>query len=405
MNLRNQRMPAIAVLISFWAWTGLLCFPMIGLSVSLAGIPAGFASGGIVLIGQTAGLALFMITTALTNFPRVISSPGRWNPAQIAIILIFYLSLTLQFHDDEMSTLSGIAYTCLLILTSLVLSVPWTLAPADLEKCLSVASVILCLFGISAMMILGLPQGRNVGDIQPNLFAAPLLVGFIFSQFRAGMTGVAVRIMCLSMVAMVSSRFALVGCTTALVLHELTFKPLSPWKIAALIMTLIAGLLFWQEIISLLALNDPARDLSSGFTGRDEYWFHALAGIANHPFGIGFKRTTALESGHSGYLKTLAEFGIIGGGLIIFLIVCVIALAGFEAVRSSGKDPQQHRFACDRFGGLVALAFGASFQPQLLSLGDAFGMSFLFLLFKPRSNPAFSRALTTNMARKPLALF
>jgi hypothetical protein len=366
--------------------------------------PTTFASGGIVLIGQTAGLVLFLMTTGLTHFSRIISGIGRLGLAQVAILLIFYLSLTLQLHDDEMATLTGIVYTCLLMVTALMLSVPWTLAPDDLEKCMSVASVILCSFGISAIVILGLPQGRNVGDIQPNLFAAPLLAGFIFSQFRPGITGIAVRIMCLSMVALVSSRFALIGCISALVLHELTFNPLSPGKIPALIIALVAGILFWPQIVSLLALDDSSRDLSSGFTGRDAFWQYALSAITNHPFGIGFKRTTAYESGHSGYLKTLVEFGIVGGGLIIFLIGCVIAIAGIEAVRSSGKDRQQHRFACARFGGLAALAFGALFQPQLLNLGDAFGMSFLFLLFKPKMKPTIDRASTMETARKPIHL-
>jgi hypothetical protein len=59
-------------------------------------------------------------------------------------------------------------------------------------------------------------------------------------------------------------------------------------------------------------------------------------------------------------------------------------MAGVEAIRSSGKDRQLHRFACARFGGLVALAFAVFFQPQLLNFGDAMGITILFLLFRPR---------------------
>jgi O-antigen ligase len=393
MNLRDRRIPTIAALVSFWAWCGLLCFPMIGMSQDFADSPSAFASGGPVLIGQIAGLALFLTTMGLIHFSRIISTIGRLSLAQIAIFLIIYLSSALQLHDEEAATLTGIFYTCLLLVTALMLSVLWTLASDDLQKCMSVASVILCLFGISAIVILGLPGGRNVGGIQPNLFAAPLLAGFIFSQFRAGITGIAVRIMCFSMAALVSSRYALIGCIAALVLHELTFNPVSPGKIPALIIALVAGILFWPQIVSVLALDDSSRDLSSGFTGRDEYWHHALAAITNHPFGIGFKRTTAYESGHSGYLKTLVEFGIVGGGLIIFLVGCLLFIAGVEAVRSSGKDRQQHRIACARFGGLVALAFGAFFQPQLFNVGDAFGVSCLFLLFKPKMDPISDRSL------------
>jgi hypothetical protein len=106
--------------------------------------------------------------------------------------------------------------------------------------------------------------------------------------------------------------------------------------------------------------------------------------LPKHPFGIGFKRTIGDESGHNGYLKILLEFGIIGGCLIIFCVGCILVMAGIDAVGRSGKDRQQHRFACARFGGLVALAFGALFQPQLFNLGDAFGISLLFLLFRPK---------------------
>jgi O-antigen ligase len=392
MNLRARPISTVAVLVSFWAWCALVCFPMIGSSGDLTEAPSAFASGGTVLMGQIAGLALFLVTIGLARFSHLISSIPRLSLAQVAVFLIIYLSLILQLHDDERAALTGIVYTCLLLVTALTLSVLWTLAPDDLEKCLSVASIVFCVFGISAIAILGFPQDRNIGSIQPNLFAAPLLAGFIFSQFREGVTGIAVRIVCFSMVALVSSRYAMIGCVSALVLFKLIDSPLGLRKISALIIVAVAGIVFWPQIVSLLAFDDLSRGVSSGVSGRDEYWHAALAAITDHPFGVGFKRAAAYESGHSGYLKTLVEFGILGGGLIIFLIGCVIAVAGIEAVRPSGRDRQQHRFACARFAGLVALAFGAFFQPQLLSLGDAFGISLVFLLFKPRMDPVVDRA-------------
>jgi hypothetical protein len=389
---RARSAPTIAILVSFWVWCGLLSFPMIDLNADFADVPTSFALGGTVLIGQITGIALFMTTVSLMHASRVLSSLGRLSLAQVAIIGIIYLSAALQLHDDEAATFVGIFYTFLLMLTALMLSVVWTLPPDDIKTCMNVASIIFCLFGIFALAVLGLPEGRNVGGIQPNLFAAPLLAGFILSQFHAGRTGIVIRIMCFSMAVMVSSRYALIGCISALVMHDVTFNSLRPWKVAAAIVALLLCIFLWPQITSTLALNDPSRDLSSGFTGRDEYWYAALATIADHPFGIGFKRAAAFESGHNGYLKTLVEFGIVGGGLIILFVGCVIAVAGAEAVRSTGMDRQQRRFASARLGGLVALAFGAFFQPQLFSLGDAFGVSFLLLLFKPEIKPVSSRA-------------
>ncbi|MBV8701759.1 MAG: hypothetical protein JO052_28510, partial [Bradyrhizobium sp.] len=183
--------------------------------------------------------------------------------------------------------------------------------------------------------------------------------------------------------ALVSARFAIIGCMLALTLFHLTFNPLSPAKISVSLVAVIAAAILWPQIISLLALDDSLRDIASGFSGRDQYWSSALAAIAGHPLGIGFKRSIGDEAGHNGYLKTLLEFGIAGGGLIIAFIASTIVSAGLDAIGFSQRTLRQRRFDSARFGGLVALAFGAFFQPQLFSLGDAFAMSLLFLLFRP----------------------
>lgn len=382
-NSRFSSLPALAASLAFWAWCALLSYPMISERVDLADPEHAYVSSPTIVICQALGLILFMATMFASHLGYLGSTIGRLNLPQRGIFVIIYLSFILQLHDNEAAVLIGIFYNALILMTALALSVLWMLPPDDLERCLSVASVILCLFGICAIAILGWPQGRNVGSIQPNLFAAPLLAGFILSQFRPGILGITVRILCLVMIALVSSRFALIGCITAIVLHELTFDPLSRAKVPVILVCAILALVLWPQIMSVLALDDSARDLSSGFSGRDEYWRSAFEAISAHPFGIGFKRALGDESGHNGYLKTTLEFGVVGGGLIIFFIACSIVIAGLEAITTPMATPRQRRFACARFGGLAALTFGAFFQPQLLSLGDAFAMSLLFLLFKP----------------------
>jgi len=316
--------------------------------------------------------------------------------------------LALQFHDDERAILTGILYTCIFLVTALSVSVLWTMAPADLERCMIGAAVILCCFGITAIAVLGIPEHRDVGGIQANMFATPLLAGFIFSQFHAGIVGIIVRVLCFAMVALVSSRYAVIGCTLAIVLHQFTFEPLRREKIALVIVALVAGIAFWPQIADIMALNDPDRGLSSGATGRSELWHDALMTIAYNPFGIGFKRTIGNEAGHNGYLKTLVEFGVTGGGLIIFFFACNLFAAGFDAVSFSEKSRQQYRFACARFSGLVALSFGAFFQPQLFNFGDPFGISVLFFLFKPgahrpgdRADPRREQSNAAKDAHKP----
>ncbi|MBR0964117.1 O-antigen ligase family protein [Bradyrhizobium diazoefficiens] len=396
-NPNASRPQTVAVLVAFWAWCVLLSFPMIGMTEDFADVPTAFGSGGGVLLGQIAGLVLFVLTLALARPVQLLSSLGRTSLPQAAIIVIIYLSMVLQLQGEEGSTLIGIFYTTLLLVTALTLSAVWTLQLPDLETGFGVASVIFCLFGISALVILGLPENRNVGGIQPNLFAAPLLMAFIFSLFRAGVISIGVRIACFAMIALVSSRFAMIGCVTAFAVYTTAFKRLDSWKIATLVVALMVAIPLWPHIVTILALDDPNRDLSSGFTGRDEYWYSALSTISNHPLGIGFKRATAFESGHNGYLKTLVEFGLVGGGLIIFLFAVTIASAGVDAARSTERASRERRFACARLAGLVALAFGAFFQPQLLSLGDAFGVTLLLLLFRPRTTPAPHGAPATEL--------
>lgn len=393
-GLHDHRVRVLALSVAFWAWCALLSFPMIGLDVDLAEVSLTFTLSATALLTQTSGLVLFLAATFFAYASRILDSIGRLRAPQLAILAILFLSVALQVHDGEMQILVGIAYTCILMVTAVALSVLWSMPADDLERCLTGAAVILCSFGVAALVILGMPDGRSIGSIQPNLFATPLLAGFILSQFRPGIVGAIVRVFCFSMVAMVSSRFAVVGCVLAFAIFQLTFK-LPSWRQLVLPMLALAtGVLFSSEIAQVLALHDPDRGLSSGVSGRDELWQGAFATIAEYPFGLGFKRTIGAEGGHNGYLKILLEFGIVGGGLIIFFLACILVTACGEALLYRGKDRHEHRFACARLGGLVALACGAFFQPQLFNLGDAFGISLLLLLFRPRM---------ITVSRRPLA--
>ena len=76
----------------------------------------------------------------------------------------------------------------------------------------------------------------------------------------------------------------------ALVLHEMTFDPLGPTKIPLAVLALAACIVFWPQIVTIIALDDPDRGTGSGFTGRDDLWQLALEQIIDSPFGVGFKR-------------------------------------------------------------------------------------------------------------------
>ena len=128
-------------------------------------------------------------------------------------------------------------------------------------------------------------------------------------------------------------------------------------------------------------------------------FFFQVAGFATHGETSKPCTTRTQCPTGNGYLKLLLEFGVTGGGLIIFFLACSLAAAGIEASNPAGKTPQQRRFDSARFGGLAGLSFGAFFQPQLLSLGDTFAMALLLLLFKPRSPPLSAPAPAAELAR------
>lgn len=392
----SGRIGTFAVIGSFWAWWFLISYPMITLKVDLAGEFNEYASvaneNGFVVVGQLAGMALFLVASVTAYYSRIPLALSRLSPMLLAILAIFSLSLAVQLHDEELRILMGILYTCLLITIAIQLSTVWTMSPDDFERCMTGASVILCSFGVSAIAILGWPDGRAVGSIHPNGFSAPLLAAFIFSQFRAGWLGIVIRILCIGMTGLVSSRYAFIGCIAAFVAHQSILNPLSPRKITIAFLALIVGSAFWPLIAGILthvlALDDPTRGNSSGFSGRSDLWTDSLAGLADHPLGVGFKRVVlATVGGHNGYLKTVLEFGVPGGVLILLCFFGTVASAGIDAVTEPDRNSQLHRFASARFGGLLAYALGSFFQPQLFSLGDAFGISLLFLLFRPRMTP------------------
>lgn len=379
--MNHDRIAIFAASAAICAWLSLLSFPMIG------------DSARVYAICQAIGLCLYMGTVGLAYAGNLATIAARIDQPQLIILLIVFTSPVLQLHGDESDVMSGIFYTSLLPFMALTLSVLWTMPMADFERCMSVTSIVLCVFGISAIAIYGWPEGRTIGGLlHPNLYSAPLLAAFVFSQFRPGLTGQAVRIICFGLIATVSSRYALMGCLIALVVHEMTFDPFGKAKIPIAVLALAAAIIFWPQISSIVALDDPDRGAGSGFTGRDDRWQNAMDAITENPFGIGFKRAIGDDGGHSGYLKLIVEFGVPGGFALVSLLAWCIAVAGIKACSASGKSRQQHRFDCARFAGMCAMYFGALFQPQIFSLGDSFTVAFMLLLFRPRDEAMLGRA-------------
>lgn len=363
-------------MISLWAWCALLTFPLIT-------VDALEATTNKVLIYQGTGLFLFVIATMTVIPLQAANALSRFTPFQATIILVIMLSLALQFHGPEASILEGIAYTLALLIVIICLSAVWTMRPDALAACLGGLSVVLLASGICAVAVFGWPKGRVVGGIHPNAFGSIMLAGFVSSQFCEGFVMLALRVACLVLAAAVSSRFAVIGCVLAFLIFEMRSRTS---RLRLVLLALAGGiclLLFPHLLADLLALDDPSRNLDSGFTGRDDQWIRAFAAIADAPFGLGFKRPPTEDAGHNGYLRWLVEFGVVGGSLIIASTVFTVVIAVIEASLFSGADDRLRRLASARAGGLVALTFASFFQPQLFNLGDIHGLTVMLMIFSP----------------------
>lgn len=371
MNVGGYRDTILSA--SFLIWYVLLTFPILTV---VGDVGEGV---GPVPLYQVLGAVLFLAAAAVAyRYGRPI---GGYDHFQASIIVIIFLSLGLQLHDDEVSIMIGVAYTIALIGTILSLSLISTM-PADvIAKCLGRTAIALVAFGILAIAIFGWPEERHLGPVHANAFGSAMLVAFIFSLFGEGALFFCVRIACFILAASVSSRFAMIGCLLALVVFEVTSNAVGLKILVAGLLAAACFVVFNEQVVSILALDDPSRNVSSGFTGRDEHWLSSLRAIENNPLGMGFKRPPLDAWGHNGYLKILVEFGVVGGGLIIAAVVSIVIRALHEAAAGFRKGDRFQRLASARAAGLVVLTFATFFQPQLLNLGDVHGISFMLLLF------------------------
>jgi hypothetical protein len=366
--------------LSLWAWCALLSFPLFTVQELES-------TTFQILAYQTTGLLLFIGVTLAVAPARAATAIFKCGPFQTTIVVIIFLSLALQFHGPEVLILEGIAYTIALLAAIVCFSTIWTLPLNRLAICFGGCAVILAIFGISAVAVFGWPQGRVVGHMHPNLFGSLMLTAFVLSQFSEGFIMNCVRVTGFVLSAAVSSRFAVIACFLAFVIFEVSWRPLS-LRLALYTLAAVATLLMFPHLLTdLLALNDPGRNLDSGFTGRDEQWGRAIAAITEDPFGLGFKRPAVENAGHNGYLRWLLEFGVFGGSLISAATAAIVVVAVIDIFLVRTTDQRTRQFVSARAAGLVALAFATFFQPQLFNLGDILGLAIMLMFFSPRIAP------------------
>lgn len=122
---------------------------------------------------------------------------------------------------------------------------------------------------------------------------------------------------------------------------------------------------------NVLLLNSPQRGLDSGFTGRTDVWAWTIELWLKSPLlGVGFRRHEQfiLVPAHNAYLAMLADTGILG--LLIFLFLLVASLGAAWGMR----DPRTRRFVMSVLVGYVVIGF---FDRRTINGGNPYSLFFL----------------------------
>ncbi len=206
----------------------------------------------------------------------------------------------------------------------------------------------LVIFSVIGLLVLGLiatttdlaVESRLGGIINPNLFAA-IAMSVIMSALLLGKLRFSILIMApvVVLLFMTNSRTSLTALVVGVTLWLLFRANWSPnigtvTYVACLLALGFLVLYLTQErmkdvlrfISGVYALDDPARGLGTGGTGRWDAWKEAWRlFLANPWFGVGFKmhepHMLAATSAHNGYLVLLCEQGAFGTSIAAYFVM------------------------------------------------------------------------------------
>lgn len=139
--------------------------------------------------------------------------------------------------------------------------------------------------------------------------------------------------------------------------------------------------------VDVFKVNDPARGLDSGFTGRTVLWEEAVGLWKKSPlFGIGFHQSEVLldAPAHNGYLAMLSETGIVGFLLYIYLL-------GWAFVAGLGlTDRPSLRLVLSTVVGYSVYGF---FEARAFNIANPMSLLFLICCFYALADQQRRRAL------------
>lgn len=219
----------------------------------------------------------------------------------------------------------------------------WQAPTRYIDDALTMAVIALFISLISAALIQGFHEYRWVGLIHPNHYARYAYVALVLHAMLTRRTNLFVFVLCFAAAYMVSARTVMIGMllfylgmVCCLNYNAITsrVRQIAGARIAAAFLIaiplggLFASFFFDSDrvidkLIRDLAIFDPDRGVSSGFTGRTDSWSTFFNSMDQFVFfGYGFRSSRyGLHAVHSGVLSYFMDFGLILGGILLTAVI------------------------------------------------------------------------------------
>ena len=320
-----------------------------------------------------------LLVSGMFVFIRYLQIIGHLTLTHRSFLFFFAMFVLMLFNGAILWSHDAILYTLFFAASIFVLLyVNWIFGPSFFW----VAAIAVIGMLLSFIVVHGFPVGRWIGGIHPNHIGAFALLATFFAARSEHSLRWMLYLIAISFAVMVSSRYAMIAIAMIVFADYLSsmtrFSLPRAIGIVFLSATVFLALLFGHEIIAQwLALQDSARGIESGFTGRAEMWNNFVPQILERPFlGFGFRQRDLYLGTHNGFLNFALENGLIVTTLFLLAILAIIK----DGIARLQKGDAPKRDTIVILASWGAWVFAAFFQPQLVNFGDAFGIMTVFLL-------------------------
>jgi O-antigen ligase len=351
------------------------------------------------------GLLVVLVAHLTLGIPAWFNAPFRalstWPGRLFTLFCLLMLASSPFSASITTSGLYAAATWCVFLLCHLY----WSSDYYVVRRAVVISGGVLFAWLFALLVHHGMPNGfgYGIGGINRNAIATLGMAGMIFCMLSANRT---IRwgsiALCGLFALAVNSRGSILAWGIFLALYYMLHK--GTWKAAAhaalalfaAVCILLASTVLKDIIFEdVMKLNDPARGLGTGMTGRVESWRQGLERFWERPlFGHGFRAQLAGEglSAHGGYVTLLIEAGILGTLLAVGAIIleAIRRIHRARLLRSApaavwnGIDVEEslrlNAIACCT---MVTMLTYWIYEPVYLNLGTVMSVAFFLMLAAP----------------------